>query len=114
MSVPFGKVLGAIIYAQRQARGLSQQELATTARMHPMAISKVERGVHKDLCIGTLRQVAEGLSSGGVTTSSGHILDLAETWDAEIKDRERRGETFDECTNGARLAARLLLVKWSE
>jgi len=46
----------------RERRGLTQEQLAELAKMHPMSISKLERGVVRDVRFTTLFGVADGLS----------------------------------------------------
>lgn len=40
----YGRGLGANLRQARIAKGLTQEELADRCRMHPTAISKIERG----------------------------------------------------------------------
>jgi transcriptional regulator with XRE-family HTH domain len=65
MAVSVGSVeakarLGRNIAAERQRLGLTQEDLAHAAGMHPVEISRAERGV-RDLRLSTIVKVARGL-----------------------------------------------------
>jgi len=58
--------LGDAIRAKRKAKGLSQEGFADQIRMHRAYFAAIERG-EKNLTVGTLMRVAEGL---GLSPSS--------------------------------------------
>lgn len=59
--VPLLPALGALLVLHRRARGYTQRDLAARASVHPMALSKLERGVPQDVRLGTLEQLAWAL-----------------------------------------------------
>lgn len=54
-------VLGQVINVERRARGMSQKTLAKLSGLHPMALSKIERGVHRDVGVVTFARLALAL-----------------------------------------------------
>jgi transcriptional regulator with XRE-family HTH domain len=54
------KVVGRTIAETRLSRGLTQEALAHAVDMHPVEISRLERGT-RDLRLTTIVRVAEGL-----------------------------------------------------
>jgi transcriptional regulator with XRE-family HTH domain len=93
-------VLGALIHLKRVARGLTQDALARAAGLHPMAVSKIERGVQADLGVETLRRLAAALSGDhGFRVTAAGLIAEAERWEARVRG------TPDATARGARLAA---------
>ena len=103
MTVRLAIVVGAVIHTERSARGLTQGELARLSGMHPMAVSKIERGVQKDVGIETLTRMAAALSSAGQSVQASGLLARAESWSAQFP---RDG---DSTLTGASLAAAVAL-----
>jgi transcriptional regulator with XRE-family HTH domain len=66
------EAIGLAVKRMRERRGLTQAQLAELAKLHPMHISKLERGVVHDVKFTTLFSIADGLSRSGV---EGYILD---------------------------------------
>lgn len=54
------KVVGRTIAETRLSLGLTQEDLAHQAKMHPVEISRLERGT-RDLRLSTIIRLAEGL-----------------------------------------------------
>jgi transcriptional regulator with XRE-family HTH domain len=52
--------VGANIREQRRRKGLTQEELAHLAGMHPVEIGRAERGV-RDLQVSSVAKIARGL-----------------------------------------------------
>lgn len=52
--------VGANIKEQRRRRGLTQEELAHRAGMHPVEIGRAERGT-RDLRVSSVAKIARGL-----------------------------------------------------
>ena len=59
------EAIGLAVKEMRERRGLTQEQLAELAKMHPMSISKLERGVVRDVKFTTLFSIAEALSRSG-------------------------------------------------
>jgi transcriptional regulator with XRE-family HTH domain len=53
-------VVGRNISEERHRRGFTQEELAEAAGMHPVEVSRAERGV-RDLRVSTIAKLAAGL-----------------------------------------------------
>ena len=64
----FVERLGLVIGARRRELGITQADVAKSAGLHKMAVSKIERGVHGDLGCLTLWRIARALKTRG------HIL----------------------------------------
>lgn len=94
-------MLGAVLHAERTARRMSQQELAEAAGLHPMALSKLERGVQADVGVGTLQRLARGLGSTAST-----LLATAEGWEARAV-----AAGLDPTLRGGALAAAVSLLE---
>ena len=56
-----GKSIGENVKRARVAAGLSQKQLAEKLGVTVMTVSRLERGVVKDVTIANLRRVAEAL-----------------------------------------------------
>jgi len=56
-----GKLIGGNVKDARVAAGLSQEQLAATLGVSVMTVSRLERGVVKDVTVSMLRRVAEAL-----------------------------------------------------
>lgn len=98
-------VLGAVVRAERCARGLTQADLARAAGVHPMALSKVERGAQQDVGVATLAQLAAALAAAGpqaCTASS--LIARAERW------RARLGPVAADAHGGVRAAVMRMLA----
>lgn len=93
------RVLGAVIYAERTSRSVSQSRLAEMAGLHPMSISKIERGVIADVGVETLQRLA-----GALNTSASSMLARAEEW---FEDVAAEPDTL----SGSELAATVLLIR---
>jgi transcriptional regulator with XRE-family HTH domain len=52
--------VGRNIKAERERRGLTQEELAHRAGMHPVEVGRAERGV-RDMRVSTVVKLAHGL-----------------------------------------------------
>lgn len=63
------EAIGLAVKGMRERRGLTQERLAELAKMHPMHISKLERGVVRDVKFTTLFGIAEALSKAGLAMS---------------------------------------------
>ena len=96
------EAVGVAVKRMRERRGLTQAQLAEFAKLHPMHISKLERGVVRDVKFTTLFSIADGLSRSGL---EGYVLDSkvvfthisvskiikkAEEIEAESRQKERR------------------------
>jgi len=62
-------VIGYLLRTKRQA---SQKDVARLANVHPMALSKIERGVHADLGVVTFVRLAEAIGE-----QPGELLEAA-------------------------------------
>ena len=51
-------VIGYLLRTKRQA---SQKDVARLAKIHPVALSKIERGAHAELGVGTFVRLAEAI-----------------------------------------------------
>ncbi len=81
MTLRLATFVGAVVLTERRARGMMQSRLALLADLHPMALSKIERGVPQDVGISTLQRIARGLSeSPAPPTSAAGLLATAELW----------------------------------
>lgn len=70
----FVQRLGAAISKERKRLEMTQGELAKRTGLHPVAVSKIERGIQGDLGCKTLWRIAHALRTRG------HILyAMAET-----------------------------------
>lgn len=114
-------VLGAVIHTERTARGLTQQQLALMAGMHPMALSKIERGVQHDVGIETLQRLACGLAQVGPCVTATNLVASAEQWQRRLIAEAQGGTLPVPATNntgqvvagvvtGAALAALIVLL----
>lgn len=112
VSVRLPALLGAIVYAERTARGLTQAQLALAAGLHPMALSKIERGVQQDVGVETLRRIAEALSATGASVATSGLVASAERWLAPLNNGEA-GDVPPDAT-GAALTARIALLASKE
>jgi transcriptional regulator with XRE-family HTH domain len=65
------EAIGVAVKRMRERRGLTQVQLAEMAKMHPMSLSKLERGVVRDVKFTTLWSIADGLSRSGL---EGYVL----------------------------------------
>lgn len=83
-TIPLGVVLGALLYVERAARGLSQRQVADAAGLHVMSVSKIERGVQHDLGVETLRRLVAALSTTPPEISVGAFVGRAERWQARL------------------------------
>ncbi len=72
---PLAWFLGVAIRDAREARGMTQRALGIAAGVHPMAISKIERGIQADVGIAILERIARGLATQGAIRTT----DLVET-----------------------------------
>jgi transcriptional regulator with XRE-family HTH domain len=70
--------LGERVYIWRRRRGWNQQELADTAKVHRVQISKIERGRTERVEAETVKRLAQAL---GVKTD--YLLGLIGEEDAE-------------------------------
>lgn len=73
-------IVGAIVYTRRVRRALTQAELAGLAGLHPMALSKIERGVQRDIGIATLERLGRALE-----LKASELLGTAEQWQSKIE-----------------------------
>ena len=114
-------VIGAVIHTERTARALTQQQLALMAGLHPMALSKIERGVQQDVGIETLQRLAFGLSQVGAGVTATSLVASAEQWQRRLIAEAQGGTLPVPATNntgqvvagvltGAALAALLVLL----
>lgn len=88
-----------MILTERQARGLTQKDVALSAGLHTMTLSKIERGIQGDVGVETLCRLATVFSMAG----SG-LLATAERWQRELAGRRVP-------KSAARIAAYVLLNK---
>lgn len=108
----FSAVLGAIVHTERVARSVTQQQLAQSAGLHPMAVSKIERGVQRDVGIETVRRIATALSAAGPALSTTDLIASAERWQLQLV-AELSGGTLpaaDSNVTGSALAAVIVLI----
>lgn len=96
------EAIGLAVKRMREKRGLTQRHLAKLAKCHPMQISKLERGVARDVKFTTLFGIADGLSRSSeaervlvakailrpVTVSS--IISVAERIEAKSRQKENK------------------------
>lgn len=73
-------VLSAVIRTERNWRGITQQQLALAAGLHPMGLSKIERGIQSSIGVMTLQRLAVALSSFGDTITAAALMRRAESW----------------------------------
>lgn len=85
-------VLGALIHTERNARGMTQHQLAAFGGLHPMALSKIERGIQLDIGVETLQRIAVALSTCGSAVSASELLANAERWRADLEARRLAGQ----------------------
>lgn len=102
-------VLGAVIATERNARGMTQQRLATLSGLHPMALSKIERGIQQDVGVGTLQRLAGALSEAGAVTTASGLLATAEGWQGRLR-KAGAGPTL----KGEILAATMTLLAMND
>jgi transcriptional regulator with XRE-family HTH domain len=76
-------VLGAVLHNERIARALTQQQVAALAALHPMALSKIERGIQQDVGVDTLQRIATALSQVSPVRAS-ELVDAAERWQYQL------------------------------
>lgn len=62
VNTPTAASIGRAIARMRIRAGLTQVQLAESAKMHSMALSKLERGIQKDIGVLTLWRLAVRLS----------------------------------------------------
>lgn len=104
-------VLGALIQTERNARRLTQQQIASVAGVHPMTVSKVERGIQQDVGVETLQRIASALSSVGKTVTASELLGSAERWQERLEVEKEAGRLpVEDVETGAALAAIVALV----
>ncbi len=75
------KVIGYLVATRRKAAGVSQKTVARLAELHPVALSKIERGVHGDMGINTFVRIAVALGE-----KPGELLDTAERISRRLPD----------------------------
>ena len=112
MSVRLAVLLGAVVYAERTSRGLTQAQLAKTASLHPMALSKIERGIQQDVGVETLRRIAAALSETGAAVTTASLVVSAERWLVPLNNGECGAVPPDAA--GATLAAMIALLSSKE
>ena len=106
MEISLPAILGHLVKTERGARGFSQKELAETAGIHPVALSKIERGVQGDLGIFTLHRLAAALSLRGQRLSGGDLMKNAENLYLKLLEKQQQGELPQSSEgNGASAAA---------
>jgi transcriptional regulator with XRE-family HTH domain len=105
-------IIGAVIHAERSARKLTQQQLAQMAGLHPMALSKLERGVQHDVGIETLRQIASALSSVCNQITVSGLVSIAEQWHRRLQNEWQTGRlaVTPSTLTGASIAALVSLL----
>jgi transcriptional regulator with XRE-family HTH domain len=84
-------VLGAVVHTERNARGLSQQQLAAMAHLHPMALSKIERGIQQDIGVDTLQRLGGALSRVGAPMAASQLVAAAEHWQYQLYTAWQQG-----------------------
>lgn len=57
------RALGTMVAHSRKRAGLRQNDLARLTGIHPMSISKIERGIQKDVGVQTLHKIAIALGT---------------------------------------------------
>lgn len=92
VQVTLTSVVGYVIQVERKARGLSQSELALAAGIHPMTLSKIERGSQGDVGMETLQRLAAALSAKGQSLRASDILKRAEELVQKIRERQQAGD----------------------
>lgn len=70
--------LAEAIRTARTDRRMTQQDLGELAGIHPMAVSKLERGIQRDVGIMTLQRIARALSTHAPITTA-ELVTAAET-----------------------------------
>lgn len=65
------EAIGRALTRARKLAGLSQKRVAAAAGVHPMALSKIERGVHADAGVVTLEKMCDA-----ILTESGFEVEL--------------------------------------
>ena len=68
----FLKALAQVVREHRELIGMSQEDLASEAKLHRTYVSDIERGV-RNFSVKTLNRIARSFE-----VSAGHILNLAE------------------------------------
>lgn len=84
-------VLGAIILQERTLRNMSQANLAIAARLHPVALSRIERGQQGDIGVETLHRLAQGLSTSGRPVTAAGLMTRAEEYRRRLEAGAERG-----------------------
>ncbi len=102
--------IGPVIAYHRAARSMSQAQLADASGLHPMVLSKIERGVQGDVGIVTIEKIARALSSAGRELSASAIVADAERWVARLRVEADRGRlTLPRGLSGSALDSEPLL-----
>ena len=83
--VKFVAALGKVIGQMRRHRKMSQAEAAEKAGLHPMALSKIERGVHTAIGCQTLLRIGDALGVDGFA-----LYARAELQSTRVHEKERR------------------------
>ncbi|MBI5495546.1 MAG: helix-turn-helix transcriptional regulator [Deltaproteobacteria bacterium] len=83
--------MGAVIHTERTARGHTQTQLAQAAGIHPMALSKIERGIQGDIGVDTLQRIANALSQTGTSVTASQLLAAAEQWQWQLYEQWKAG-----------------------
>jgi len=78
VNISLAAVLGQLVRTEREARGLSQKALASRAGLHPVGLSKFERGAHQDVGVATLSRLANALSQQDQIVRAGDLMSEAE------------------------------------
>lgn len=100
---PLALVLGAVVATERSVRQRTQAELATLAGVHPMALSKVERGIQADVGVETIARIAVGLSAAGEPVTAASLIATAERLQTRLHEAWARGD----CPSQTSLAPRV-------
>lgn len=83
-TVNLSAVIGYIVQTERKIRGLTQADLAEDAGIHSVALSKIERGVQRDIGVVTLHHIAQALSDYPPRVTVGDIVEQALTVQEEL------------------------------
>ncbi len=97
-------VIGAVIHSERVSLGMTQAHLAKIAGIHPMALSKLERGVQADIGVETIQKLAIPMGM-----AANEIVDKAESWQLVLEEER----VPDDSIKGAALSAFVALSKVS-
>jgi transcriptional regulator with XRE-family HTH domain len=63
-----------VVQQERKRQGMSQKDLAAKAGLHPVAISKMVKGLSADMRIGTLEALADALTQDPLHPIRGSTL----------------------------------------